>query len=240
VYFALHFIEAFTPFLENPLLSVEKDRGYAEMYQYLKLIWIITLLAYISLQKKSPLYMVWILLFTYLLFDDALHIHEFVGIYTAENLNLTPAFGLRLQDYGEMAVSATVGISLLFFGVLAYRRGSQDFKNISKDLILLMGILVFFGIVVDMAHIAVQLGWWVNFILGVIEDGGEMIAVTLMVWYVFMLSQRNEKSNAYLCDLVAIILAPKKSFPVNNPIELVRLNESGRNFDKDNTQISNL
>jgi hypothetical protein len=234
IYIALHIIEAFTPFLQNQLLSIERDRGYAEMYQYLKWIWIISLLVYISLQKRAFNYFAWVLVFTYFFFDDALHIHELVGGYIGNNLNVAPAFGLRLQDFGELIVSATAGISLIAFVMWAYRRGSQDFKNISKDILLLIGALVFFGVVVDMAHIAIRLGWLVTFILGVIEDGGEMLVVTLILWYTFMLSVRNDKTPVYLCDLVSIMLTPRKFMSVNDndQIKSVLLHKSAYDLNK--------
>lgn len=209
-YIALHLVEKFTPFLQNSLLSIERDRGYAEMYQYLKLIWIAILFFYISLQKKFLGYMAWVLVFTYFFFDDALHIHELLGEYIAGQFSITHAFGLRMQDYGELTVSAIAGISLLSLVAWAYRRGSQDFKNKSKDILLLIGALIFFGVVVDMAHIAIQVGWLVTFILGVIEDGGEMVVVTLILWYTFLLSMRHKTAKAYLCDLIPMMLKPRR------------------------------
>lgn len=242
VYIMLHFMEAFTPFLENPLLSIERDRGYPEMYQYLKWIWVILLLVYISLQKKSLSYMVWVLVFTYFFFDDALNIHENVGSYIAEHISLNHTFGLRLQDFGELIVSATVGVVLSSLLIGAYRYGSAEFKKISKDVLLLIGALVFFGVVVDMAHIVIQLGELVTFLLGVVEDGGEMLIVTLILWYTFMLSVRDEKNNAYLCDLITVFFAPRKtlSVNVNDQIEPARFNKSFNHVGGEGAYISRL
>lgn len=216
VYIALHCIEAFTLFLDNPLLSLERDRGYSEMYQYLKWVWIIIFLIYIYLQKRFLGYIAWVLVFTYFFFDDALHIHEIIGGYIAGSLSITHGFGLRLQDYGELIVSAIAGMSLLSIVVWAYGQGSQDFKNVSKDILLLIGALVFFGVVVDIAHIAIHFGWFVTFMLGVIEDGGEMLVVTLMLWYVFLLSMRGGKTSAYLGDFITVFFSSRQSLPVNN------------------------
>jgi hypothetical protein len=203
----LHFINALTPLLHNALLYIDRDRGYPEMYQYLKFLWVIIILVYFSLKKSLPHYFAWVLVFVYFLLDDSLSVHEKAGAYIATRLDLLPMFGLRLQDYGELAVSAAVGIFLFSFVMWAYIKGSRIFRKISKDLVLLILILIFFGIVVDMAHIAIDLGWTISFILGVLEDGGEMFSVSLILWYTFLMIFRDSDSDRYLWDCVHIFLS---------------------------------
>jgi hypothetical protein len=203
----LHFINALTPLLHNALLRIDRDRGYPEMYQYLKFLWIIIIFVYFSLKKSSPHYFAWVLVFVYFLLDDSLGIHEQAGEYIAARLDFLPVFGLRPQDYGELAVSAAVGIFLFSFVMGAYIKGSSIFRKISKDLVLLILILIFFGVVVDMAHIAIDLGWRNSFILGVLEDGGEMFSVSLILWYTFLMILRESDSDPYLWDCVRIFLS---------------------------------
>lgn len=205
-FIALHSIDTLTPFLNNSFYSLGRDSGYPEIYQFLKWFWIIILVAYVSILRRSFSYIAWGLVFTYFLCDDALSIHEGVGKHIAENLTLTPPLGLRLQDLGELAVSATAGMILLSLLIWAYRMGSQAFKKMSQDMSLLILALVFFGVIVDMAHISIELGWKVDFILGVIEDGGEMLVASLILWYVFLLSVRDENATSYLCDFVRAVL----------------------------------
>jgi hypothetical protein len=157
-FIALHSIDALTPFLNNPFYSLGTERGYPEMYQYLKWFWISILFVYVSILRRSFNYIVWALVFTYFLCDDALSIHEIVGNHIARNLILTPPFGLRLQDLGELAVSAAAGVFLLSLVIWAYLHGSQAFKKMSQDMLLLILALAFFGVVVDMAHISIDLG----------------------------------------------------------------------------------
>ena len=150
-------------------------------------------------------------MFTYFLFDDALTIHERVGKHIAWSLTLTPPLGLRLQDLGELAVMAAAGMILFSLVIWAYLHGPQAFKKMSQDMMLLVLALVFFGVIVDMAHSAIKLGWEVNFILGVIEDGGEMLAASLILWYVFLLSVRDENATSYLCDFVRVVLTRRST-----------------------------
>lgn len=127
------------------------------------------------------------LLFAYLLFDDALQIHEQIGSMLAARLDFLPQTRLRVQDYGELAVSAIVATLLLGPLAWAYWRSTPAYRTISRNLLLLVCALIFFGIGVDMAHIAFNSGPTVKFLLGMIEDGGEMLSVSMIAWYSFSL-----------------------------------------------------
>ena len=207
----LHFINGLTPIIVMPLRELGRDGGYPELYQYLKFLWIIILLIFVSLRNASLLYVAWAAVFAYFLLDDSFQIHERVGRYIAANLSLVPTLGLRLQDYGELAVSAAAGIILFLPLVWAYRKGSRMFRKISQDFALLISILIFFGVVVDMAHIAIRLGRTVDFVLGVIEDGGEMLSVSLILWYAFLMMVRDRDSGCYLCDCARIVLTRRST-----------------------------
>jgi hypothetical protein len=210
-FIVLHSIDILTPFLNNSLLPLGRERGYPEMYQYLKWFWIIILLGCLSISRRSFSYISWGLVFTYFFCDDALSIHERVGNHIAGNLTITPPLGLRLLDLGELAVSAAAGMILLSLVILAYLQGSQAFKKMSQDMLLLILALAFFGVVVDMAHTSIKLGGKVDFILGVIEDGGEMLVASLILWYVFLLSVRDGNATSYLCDFVRVVLTRRST-----------------------------
>jgi hypothetical protein len=207
MFIALHSISDLTPYLNNEFFYLGNDAGYPEFYQYIKWLWIIILLIHISKIRGSFRYVTWALVFTYFLFDDALRLHEIVGDFIERNLDLSPPFGLRLQDIGELVVSASVGMILLSFVTLAYLNGEEAFKKMSQDMLLLILALVFFGVGVDMAHVAIKLGWKVRFVLGVIEDGGEMVIASLILWYVFFFSARDANRSSYICDCIRIVLA---------------------------------
>jgi len=211
-FIALYSIDTLTPFLtDNPLYELGRDRGYPELFQYLKWLWIIILLIYVSASSRSLRYIAWGLVFTYFLCDDAFSIHEKIGKHLAENLTLTPPFGLRLRDLGELAVSAAAGVILSSVVIWTYVPGSQSFKKFSQDMLLLILVLAFFGVVVDMVDIAIEWGWTVEVILSVIEDGGEMLVASLIAWYVFLQSVRDEDTGSYLRDLVRLVLTRRSS-----------------------------
>jgi len=206
----LHFVNELTPTSRN-LLSIAKDRSYAELYQYVKFLWIITLLAKIARDRKTVHYVTWVLVFTYFLFDDALKIHELGGDFIAEKLDFTPPLGLRLEDIGELVVSATAGVGLLALVMWTYKSGSVVFRKISQDIALLILLMVIAGVVVDMLHSAIKVGGAVGFALGVIEDGGEMLAASLILWRIFLSNVRGDIADSYLSDGVRTALTKRSA-----------------------------
>lgn len=188
--------------LRNPLLRIDKDRTYPELYQYVKYLWIVLLLMYLTVKQRAVQYWAWILLFAYFLSDDSLRIHEQVGRHISRSFNFTPPLGLKPNDFGELLVSATSGLVLFPCLIWAYWSGSAEFRKVSQDIVLLVLFLVFFGVVVDTVHMIIHLGWLVSFAFGIIEDGGEMMSLSLIVWYLFFLMLRNDRESYYLCDLL--------------------------------------
>ena len=191
VFIVLHFLPLFG-MLDNSLFSLERDRGYPEIYQYIKIFAIAILLLSVFAKTKAISYFVWSMLFLYLLLDDALRIHESLGGYVATQMSFAPALGLRAKDFGELVVSAIAALIFLAPLALLYTRGSDVLKEESIYLFSLLVALAFFGILVDMLHVAMQFGWKVSFLLGVVEDGGEMVVISITAWYVFILHGRNK------------------------------------------------
>ncbi|MCL4285855.1 MAG: hypothetical protein KJZ62_12245 [Fimbriimonadaceae bacterium] len=202
----LHFANVLSPQLRNPLFNIECDRGYAEAFQYAKYSLILVSLVLTAWKNGVWRYISWVLVLGYFLADDSLKLHEQLGGLVAEKLDFIPPLGLRLQDVGELAVSATAGSLLMITIVSAYRGGSVDFKRTSKDLSLLTLLLVFFGVVVDMVHAALDMGRAASLVLEFLEGGGEMLSVSLLAWYSFLPIVRGGNANCYLCDFVRMAL----------------------------------
>ncbi|MET0070218.1 MAG: hypothetical protein ABW096_09250 [Candidatus Thiodiazotropha sp.] len=166
----------------NTLFSINRDLGYAEVYQYIKEFWILVMLFVLAIKSRRIIYFTWSVLFLYLLLDDSLQLHENIGSFLANFYDLQPVFRLRAQDLGELVVFASVGFLLLGFIAGAYLYSDDTGKEISRHLFLLFVFLAFFGGLVDMLHIAVSFG---KPVFALIEDGGEMIIMSIIVWYVF-------------------------------------------------------
>ncbi len=193
----LHIIYKETDFISNPLFSVEKDRGYAELFQYVKEYWIALLLALLAVQKRSFLYLGWSLLFFYVLLDDALSIHEKWGDIISNKLGILPALNLAADDFGEIIVSVFFGLIFLSFIGIAYRFSDRASREISRYLIVMLFALASFGIAVDLVHEAVNVVFRSRFLgslLGLIEDGGEMVVMSIIAAFVFLVPDHSHRN----------------------------------------------
>jgi hypothetical protein len=193
IFLVIHVIYSYSGILSNPRFSLEVDRGYSELFQYLKEYWIILLLGFLAVQKRSPLYLAWSLLFSYLLLDDSIEIHENLGLAISNQLAFSSALNLRAKDFGELIVSASVGLFFLILISIAYRFGDRTSRKTSKHLIVMLFGLALFGIVVDMIHIAVQ-SPLLDPLFTILEDGGEMVVMSVIASFVFLLPERSSES----------------------------------------------
>ncbi|HEY9612791.1 hypothetical protein [Allocoleopsis sp.] len=188
VFIILHLLYLNTDFVSNKYFSIQEDRGYAEIFQYIKEYWIFLLLGILAIKQRSLLYLGWSLLFFYVLLDDFFAIHENLGEIASERLRLLPVFNLRAVDFGEVIVSACVGLFFLFFLAIAYRFGSRISRETSKYLIIMLFALAALGIAVDLLHSMLRFSS-MEPLLVLVEDGGEMLVMSVIAWFVFRCSE---------------------------------------------------
>lgn len=202
IYIGLHSFNSLTPILNSVIWDIESDWSYSEVFQYFKWMWVIILLLFVAKARWSLSYLAWLLVFSYILLDDSLMLHDNFADFVNSELSYTPPFGLSLYGLAELVFSAIIGGVLLMFVFISYWRGSSSFKKISLDLLLLFAFLVFFGVAVDFIHISFNFEGFGKFLIGVIEDGGEMFVASLIVWYVFLLSVREECEDTFINDVI--------------------------------------
>ena len=192
-YFILHIVYL-NGWLGRPF-NLEADKSLPESYQYLKFLWCLILLVCIAHRRRSLLFLLWLPLFAFLLADDGLRIHEQIGsIISNSSLEFKPPLGLRRQDIGELIGSATFGIPFLLLPIYGFFRADSKVKREFLAISMLILSLAFFGIFVDMLHVAMDGGPRsiisdkdFEKLLAFIEDGGEMLSASLMLGYVFFL-----------------------------------------------------
>lgn len=167
----------------DPRFSLEEDRGFAEVFQYVKLFWTAALLAALLLRTRILAYAPWSLLFGYLMLDDSVQIHERLGEWVATRFGFGAAMGLRPQDFGEWTVSAAVLCGFLVLLGAAYARARPAAMRVSAPLFGLLLALVVVGVAFDALHVALRS--LANTFLVLAEDGGEMIVVSVTCWYTY-------------------------------------------------------
>lgn len=171
--------------------SLGADRGYAEVYGYIKFFWIVLLLAWFGFKKRQLVYGVAALLFFYFLLDDSLQIHETVGGHIAEGTGMIQSYGLRGKDFGELTVSVLAGLFFLIAGWLAYRNSNAFARRAGLYLLTGVFVLAIFGVGADLLHqlLGDRLPW-TNTPLLILEDGGELIVISVICWFVYSLAHQ--------------------------------------------------
>ncbi len=182
----MHGMHAWSPWLGGGHFSLESDRGLAEQYQYIKQLWIVICLGLAFLQTRSKAFAGWMVLFAFLLVDDAAQIHESVGFWLGAQLNLPAIAGLRPDDFGELTFAALVGGLTVAMAALSFKRGGEHSRQLSRDLLCLIAVLAFFGVAVDTLHVIAYFRMpELSQLLALFEDGGEMIVISALTCYAF-------------------------------------------------------
>lgn len=168
----------------NSYYALTTDRSYSEFFQYIKEYWLIILFFLLAIEQNFKIYIGWCLLSIYILLDDAFQIHENVGLTIANKFNFIYAFNLRPEDYGELIVFATVGTFFFLWLSFGYRLGNKRERKIIRNLIAILLGLAAFGVFADVVHIWFEKYPFLKSAIGIIEDGGEHLVMSLFVYYV--------------------------------------------------------
>ncbi|WP_282162206.1 hypothetical protein [Ulvibacterium marinum] len=179
-------------------LNVSIDGSLPEIIQYTKFVIVLFILSYLMFQKKRKKFICWFVLFFVMLLDDAFSLHESSGKYLAITLDIQPFMGLRSVDYGELLYAFAAGIIILPLMSYCYIFGDKTFKKSFLDLSLLLIVLLFFGIFIDMLHSYFSDIYPLGGIFGLLEDGGEMIALSLIAWYLLFIAISTNNRQVYL------------------------------------------
>jgi hypothetical protein len=173
--------------------SVEADGGYAEKFQHLKWLAAVIFLLVLTLTRREAIYLAWAAIFLYFLVDDATSLHETLGGRLAVDLSLErvqqiylvwfPALYLRPRDFGELALALAVAAAIAVSLFLCWpRREAARDRIVATRLLAWLALFAFFAVVVDMVHImAMPVSGPAIYILGLVEDGGEMICASLLL-----------------------------------------------------------
>jgi hypothetical protein len=166
--------------------AVTTERGYGEWFQYAKAAAVALLL--LRARGKSPVVFVWAGLFAYLMVDDAFAVHESFGRFAAPVLGLPAIGSLRPEQMGELLFYAVIGLVFITALAVLLRGGDPEGRSLSVALALPFTLLVFFGVVMDMLHSLARDSSY-RYATGVIEDGGEMVAMSVLVALVYRVTR---------------------------------------------------
>ena len=166
-------------------LLLTQDGGFAEVFQYIKELWIAVLLTIGYWQRKNLVFFSWALFFSYLLLDDFLSIHEIVGAMIGNLLHFPSILNLQSSDFGEIVFLATVGIIFLMSIAYSHVQSKYRDRKHSNFLIFFILALAIPAIILDVVHAALGINPLLDLIFGLLEDGGEHVVMSLTLAFVY-------------------------------------------------------
>lgn len=161
--------------------SMEIERSVPEYYQHAKELFAAVLAGALFLSRGDRLHAWWAALFAYLFVDDAFEVHEGLGRRFTAGWDTSSILGVDPQPFAELMVSGAAGLIFLVALPSAWRRSGPAARQLGLQLIGALLLLVAFGVAIDALHAFVPRGPW-SYRLGIIEDGGELVAMTLLLW----------------------------------------------------------
>ncbi|RBY86131.1 hypothetical protein [Blastococcus sp. TF02A-26] len=168
-------------------LSLETDGGLVEYVGYLHQLVLVVLLLTVSRLGGARVWTAWAAVFALVLVDDSVRLHETLGDRAADGLGLPDGVaGLRADDLGELVVWGLLAVAPLVWLVALHRRSDRETQRASLRLAVPVAVYAFCGIVVDQVHAMGRDGSWAG-VLGTLEDGGELVALSVTVAHVVTL-----------------------------------------------------
>ncbi|MEM9777185.1 MAG: hypothetical protein AAF902_21580, partial [Chloroflexota bacterium] len=168
----------------------------SEFFIYIQELGIVIILYWMYKKFDNRLYFAWLLIFTYILLDDSLLLHERIGVWMVDQFGVENNFGVRGRDITEVIVQIIFGVPLVSYMAYTHITNKDSLANrISIILFISLIILVAFAIVLDWFHVRIMI-LYLKPILGTIEDGGELFIVTGILWYVYRQWQNIESGIA--------------------------------------------
>ena len=177
---------------------VYNDGGYAEKFQYLKFIGIVMISFLIAIKRKSVPFLIFTIIPIYLFWDDSRLLHENFGYKIALIFHKGSPSDILIKNFkfihiGEFFYMALVGFTLLMIYLLCLRLSDNKEKSLFQKILKLLLVYGFFAIILDFL-IPFSTGS-LNVLLSILEDGGEMIPISIICSYFFdkIQSIRNKK-----------------------------------------------
>ena len=176
-------------FLRSEMWTIEEDRGYPEIYQYIKILLTVVLFCLIYFRRQNIAYLTWLPILLFVLFDDALQLHETFGTFLLTNFELPTVLGVSGVLYAEALLWLAVGLPLVGVVAYGYLRNPST-RTLSRRMAsIFLGLALFAGVLDGLHTFVERSGYTSGYARGVtatIEDGGEMLVLSVMVTYVLL------------------------------------------------------
>ena len=188
LFILLSFIDRFTA-LNFSYFLVNRDNLFAENFQYLKYIGISMLSFLLATKRKASQFFVFMIIPIYLYLDDQNRLHETFGnkiasLFTEGNpRDIFLISNVRFQDIGSVLYMSFVAFILLIIFLICFKLSKPSEKYFLKNILNYFFIFGFFAVIVDLIERFFKGN--IQILLGIFEDGGEMIAISFIAAHFF-------------------------------------------------------
>jgi hypothetical protein len=173
-------LEVRSDLYELEWLRMTADNSLPEWVNYLQLGILVLVFSRLARRRRVLLFAAFAWLFAVVLADDAFGIHETAGRFLADTLELPAPLGLRPHDVGELVAFAVLGLIVVSPLLLGLRRADPASRPTGMALLIPLGCLLLCAVVVDqLYHGYAHSFFGAGILLDVVEDGGEMLAITV-------------------------------------------------------------
>lgn len=167
------------------------DRSYGELIMYVKLGWISVLAVILARRRRSGVFAAIAAGSLVLLVEDAFILHERIGWRLNETvLEALPqlaGLGILSVQLGELIWLGALGLVIAVTFVVSFRRAAPAERRDGLSIALFFVVMGFFALVVDTLHSLFAFGSIGDVVFTVLEDGGELLALTPAVALAFAL-----------------------------------------------------
>lgn len=173
------------------------DRSFGELLIAIKLCWILVLCLLIAWRRRSPVFVGLALVSLLVFAEDFLRLHERVGQALAPDMReafpFLAEYGILALQAGELVWFAGISSVILIVFVAGYLKSERRDRRAALAIAAFFGVLAFFAIVVDTVHSFFHFGTTADLVLTMIEDGGEMVALSPAVALALALAVQVER-----------------------------------------------
>lgn len=169
-------------------LKITEDLQPPEDFNYLKWLVIAVALVWLAVRDRWLAPILWAAVFAMILSDDALQVHERLGSILSDWLSIPDNTLVYGKDLGEILVFGLMGLVTLAVAVFLLSRRDAPSRRMNKRYFIIILALGFCGVGFDAIHAIIQhltgtsaLATLAQQVLGMMEDGGEMLVGSFAV-----------------------------------------------------------
>ena len=172
--------------------NIDRDWGGGEILSYIKWVLIIGALIACFMKNRKPIFLGLVGLFLVCLLDDSIGLHERGALWLIEDLSIYRYFGTHQAVVGELISWAVLGIPAVASLGLGWRMSNSRDRRLVLPAIALFSGVVVCAVGIDAIHSSLPDRSLEAGLMGMLEEGGEMIFLSLLLAFVWGLLQRGD------------------------------------------------